>query len=253
MATQNKKTTGSPPYQSISTFITFLDWVRDMKVMPSYIDRSLWSTKFGGSVGTQLMTGLRFMGLIDDEQSTPKLEQLARVDNEQRKSLLRELLLEVYGDVVIQELENGTPKRLNDALSALGTTSHTHDKARSFLINAAKLAELTVLPAIGKQARNRKSSPRRRSQNGESGSADEPPKHDREDTGETPGPSSAQSVETVALPSGATVTLSMNVNPIALSPQEREWLFTIIDAFKNVEQLSTPSDYDSNGLADVSD
>ena len=52
-----------PIYVSYLTFGNFLDWLKEMKVLPSQIDRSLWSIKFPGSHGAQLMSGLRFLGL----------------------------------------------------------------------------------------------------------------------------------------------------------------------------------------------
>ena len=235
---------GSPPYTSISTFNNFLDWLREMNIVPSHIDRSLWSTKFGGSVGTQLMTGLRFLGLLKGEQPTERLVALARANAEDRKSLLANLLRDAYGEVVINELETGTPKRLNDALGGLGTTSSTHDKARSFLINAAKLADLPILPAISKQARIRKPSVARRGKadaNGESN----PHRTNGEVKEESD--SGTLSVETRILPSGAKVSLSIDINPIALSIDERNWLFALIDAFKSQDILPDSDEVASDG------
>ena len=223
ISTEEVKHASAPPYNSVSTFTTFLDWIREMEVTPTHIDRSLWQTKFSGSVGTQLMTGLRFLRLLKGQQPTDELEELARASEEDRRPLLAALVLKVYGETVVSEMESGTPRRLNDALSALGTTTATHDKARSFLINTAKLAGLSVQPTISKQARIRKSGETRRRVK---------PKEDSvKEKVVDPGNSGEDSINTVVLPSGATVTLGVNMNPLTLSRDEREWLFTLIDNF----------------------
>ena len=231
MPTEEKKHASAPPYNSLSTFTTFLNWLREMKVTPSHIDRSLWSTTFAGSVGTQLMTGLRFLHLLDGERPTDELEKLARAREEDRNPLLADLVRRVYGEAVVNEMESGTPKRLNDALSALGTTTATHDKARSFVINVAKLAGIPVQPSISKQARIRKTSGARRRSKSNGGAASDtvPTTKSKADSGE-------QSVDTVSLPSGATVTLTVDMNPLKVSPAERNWLFQLIDHFNTFSQ-----------------
>ena len=81
-----------PIYVSYLTFGSFLDWLKEMKVVPSQIDRSLWSIKFSGSNGAHLMSGLRFLGLLDDESPTTGLEPLAMADDATRMDLLRAVL-----------------------------------------------------------------------------------------------------------------------------------------------------------------
>ena len=158
MVTEENKTATAPPYISSSTFITFLDWIRDFSVTPSHIDRSLWGEKFGGSVGVQLMAGLKFLGLLKGEEPTEKLEVLARASNQERKKLLGDLLREVYGEELVLGLNSGTPKRLDEGLKALGATTSTHDKARSFFVNVAKVAEVPIMPSISKKSRVKKAS-----------------------------------------------------------------------------------------------
>ena len=71
MPPQNQKDTqNAPPYISFMTMRTFLDWLGEMPVTPSQIDRSLWIRKFNGSTGPQLLSGLRFLGLLDENKPT---------------------------------------------------------------------------------------------------------------------------------------------------------------------------------------
>ena len=146
-----------PPYISFSTFTTFLDWIKEMPVTPSQIDRSLWETKFAGSVGGQLVPSLRFLWLLDGNSPTQTLDDLARADDDSRKQLLGRCLRRAYGEELLDGLRTDTPKLFDEKLRNLGTTDATHQKASSFFINAAKYAGLELQPAIKKRARNRPS------------------------------------------------------------------------------------------------
>ena len=272
-----------PPYISFSTLTTLLDWVREMPVTPSQIDRSLLEPKFAGSVGGQLMGGLRFLLLLDGNNPTQRLGELARADNQGRKQLLAQRLLDSYGDELIKGLRTDTPKMFDDKLRALGTTDATHRKAASFLINAAKYAELEIQPSVSRRARNKPSGTKRRrgksgdgEGEGENGEAkvlaqakdcelDTPKMFDDKlralgtqgcefrsmpqntpnlrygENGEAKvkpevrvdhtGNYGERSIDSVNLPSGATVTLAVDMNPLKVTKHEREWLFDLIDTF----------------------
>ncbi len=146
-----------PMYQSYSTFITFLDWVRDMSTMPSQFDRSLWVGKFAGGSGGQLMTGLRFLKLLDGEKPTDRLRDLVEADVAQRKVVLAQIMQDAYGQDVIVKLPSMTPAMLTKALDELGATDSTRGKAFSFLVNAAKAIDLPIADGIKKKARNKPS------------------------------------------------------------------------------------------------
>ena len=223
-----------PPYISFSTLTTLLDWVREMPVTPSQIDRSLLEPKFAGSVGGQLMVGLRFLSLLDGNNPTQRLGELARADNQGRKQLLAQRLLDSYGDELIKGLRTDTPKMFDDKLRALGTTDATHRKAASFLINAAKYAELEIQPSVSRRARNKPSGTKRRrgksgdgEGEGENGEAKVKPEVRVDHTGNY----GERSIDSVNLPSGATVTLAVDMNPLKVTKHEREWLFDLIDTF----------------------
>ena len=128
-----------------------------MPVTPSQIDRSLWETKFAGSVGGQLVPSLRFLLLLDGNSPTQSLDDLARADDETRKQLLERCLRSAYGEELLDGLRTDTPKMFDEKLRTLGATDATHQKAASFFINASKYAGLEIQPAIKKRARNKQS------------------------------------------------------------------------------------------------
>ena len=149
-----------PTYTSYSTFITFLDWLRDMPVIPDQIDRSLWESKFAGSTGAQLMSGLRFLNLLEGDRPRQELKDLVAADKSGRKPLIRTLLENAYGQEFVDDLAKKTPGLVEKKLHELGTTTGTHKKALSFFVNAARENDVTVPASIGKMSRNRSAKPR---------------------------------------------------------------------------------------------
>ncbi|MFC1977877.1 hypothetical protein ACFLWS_06420, partial [Chloroflexota bacterium] len=60
--------------------------------MPAVIDRSYWGERFSGSNGTQLMTALRFLGLIDSSgMPMTRLIQLVSAKGSQRSEILMQI------------------------------------------------------------------------------------------------------------------------------------------------------------------
>lgn len=154
MAEENTSTK-APVYVSFLTFWNLLDWLRELNTVPSQFDRSFWGSKYSGATGAQLMTGLRFLGLLDNDRPTERLEQLALAGDPDRKRLLADLLRDAYGSQLVDGLPRATPKMVRDALIERGATDGTLRKAQSFFINAAKAADLPMPVTIAKQARNK--------------------------------------------------------------------------------------------------
>ncbi len=233
-----------PMYVSYATFITFLDWVKEMAVMPSQIDRSLWGPKFQGGTGGQLMVGLRFLKLLDGEQPTDTLDELAHADSAARGRLLQNVLRDAYGNHVIDNLVRYTPKMLNDQLDALGSTESTRRKAFSFLVNAARAAGLPIAPAVAKQARNK--TPRLKPTGGRKGGA----KNTHIPTGEgkpasnngdrPPAQQAQANIRTVQLNSGGQVTLSLSVDLFLLSETDRTFVLSLVDTMREYTERQKP-------------
>jgi len=84
-----------PPYISYRTFQNFID--RLQQGIPSRIDRSFWGDKLSGSTGTQLMTALRFLGLIDTSGvPTSRFKQLVTSKGIQKKDILKQITTDSY-------------------------------------------------------------------------------------------------------------------------------------------------------------
>jgi hypothetical protein len=157
----DEQATKVPIYVSYLTFSNMLDWLHEMGTVPSKFDRSLWGKKFGGSTGGQLVSGMKFLALLEGESTTPELDRLAMADRESRKGLMADLLRDAYGAGIVDELPRMTVKMLNESFASLGSTDATRRKAISFFINAAKAADLPLHSMLAKQARNRPTTSRK--------------------------------------------------------------------------------------------
>jgi hypothetical protein len=241
-----------PIYVSFATFNTCLDWLNDMPVLPSRIDRSLWGSKFGGGNGGQLMAGLRFLKLLDREVPTPALEELVKVDGASRKAMLAALLGDAYGSDLIDQLPRMTPRMLEDALRNLGSTDATLRKALSFLVNAARAVELPMAPAISKRARNK---PSRASS--KTSTRSRPPTNARNartnSNGTRPGSElevqhrGSGTTHSISLASGGKITVSVTVDLFKLSDYDRTYLLKWLDLANDYrpEELATNDDLSS--------
>ena len=239
-ATTELKTT--PVYVSYSTLETLLDWIKDMAVTPSRIDRSLWQHKFAGSTGVQLMAGLRFLRLMEADAPTNGLDELARADRDGRKTMLADVLRQTYGGSFVDDLPRMTPKMLDEHLRTLGTTDATHRKAVSFFVNAAKSAGISMPMAIQKRARIRAPEPKK-------GAAQtKPPKSNGTTVEQHPTPPASKNageVRVLTLPSGADLTVALSQPFFSLPADERRWMLELMDRLDSYEaEQSDGSDDD---------
>jgi hypothetical protein len=97
----------SPPYVSYRTFLNFLEGLQ--QTMPARIDRSYWGDRFSGSTGTQLVSALRFLDLIDvNGFPTVKLRQLVSNRGSQRVEILKQITHESYSFFFLSQVDPQT-------------------------------------------------------------------------------------------------------------------------------------------------
>lgn len=142
-----------PPYVPYRTFITFLDTVRGLGVMPSHIDKSVMSSLSGG-MQSWLRASLRYMKLINAEgEPDDRLERLAFTQGDERKSQLRELFKSTYGFLNGKiDLQNTTPQKLRSAVLELGAQGETVDKILAFMVAMAKDAGVPISSLLTKRS-----------------------------------------------------------------------------------------------------
>ena len=242
-----------PIYTSYSTFTNFLDWIGAMEVIPTQIDRSLWGPKFNGGTGSQLIVGLRFIGLLNGDVPTEKLERLVSADVQERKQLMQGILRSAYGTDLIDNLMRSTPKMVYDKLDDLGATDATRRKSFSFLVNAARAAELPMASQIAKQARNKKPRAKNVKAGSSSPSVRQPSGSQKTQPNPATPPAESQhsNTRTIDLSSGGKVTLTLSVDLFNLSDSDRTFAIGLVDEMRSYEekrQMAMPNPADQAPL-----
>ena len=234
MDNSEEKARSIPPYASFTSFVSLLDWLNGMGTMPARIDRSLWASKFSGATGSALISGARFLRLLDGEQPTQLLDELVRADAESRKSVIEQMLRSAYGNEIVDGASTMTPKMFDDHLRGLGASDATHRKAASFLTNALKEAGVDVQPAIAKRARNRRAGATRRTSSRKSNSDTQALTADASSTDahtSAADATSTRNARTLTLRNGETVSLVTESDMLSLPAEDLEWLLSVVRMF----------------------
>lgn len=123
-------------YMPFKTFLSTLEHLKTHGV-PNIIDRSIFPS-FSGGVQSQIISGLTFLGLID-ERGIPH-ESLNKLVNdvENRKSILRSILRDKYGNLFDADLTRVSPSQFDTLFSPeiYAVNGDTRKKARAFFFAA---------------------------------------------------------------------------------------------------------------------
>ena len=138
-----ERQTTVPPYVPYRTFQTFLEFLQEG--IPARIDRSVWGSRFSGSSGTQLMTALKVLQLVDSEgHPQPVLEELVYAEGARRRDLLRGLLEDYYRPVFQLDLSRATKNQFHEAFRSFGAREGVLTKCEAFFIRAAQDAGIQL-------------------------------------------------------------------------------------------------------------
>ena len=144
-----------PPYVSYRTFRNFIDGLQ--LGVPSRIDRSYWGDRLSGSNGIQLMTALRFLGIIDsDGIPQTRLRQLVSARGTQRSEILKQVAYTAFSFLAERTLDPqvATYSQLEEAF--YNTYQVTGDVARKcikFFVSLESDAGIILSPFIMKKSR----------------------------------------------------------------------------------------------------
>jgi hypothetical protein len=215
-------------YVAYSTLNTALDILREG--IPPKIDRSVFQNQSGGTQA-QLMSAFKALGFIKEtgEPNRPLLDHLVNKDT--RKNAMRAVLEDKYADFVTLAQQHGTEQQYMDRFREMGVTGETLQKAMTFFQMAATDVGLPLSthvtrktkfgPNDGTPRRTRK--PRQR-RNREDENGDE----------NTSGNASG-STTTIDLHSGGSASLTLDVDLITLSDEDRDWVVGAVKYFRNYQ------------------
>jgi hypothetical protein len=166
-----------PPYVSYRTFRNFLDGLQ-VGGMPARIDRSYWGDRLSGTTGTQLISALRFLNLVDASGlPTNRLKILVAARGPQRNELLRQMTFEAFAPLMKAGLDpqNATYSQLeeifHDNFNLSGDVSRKCIKFFIMLAGDAGVHLSSFItrrlksPRTGTNAKNAKKAPARTKQN----------------------------------------------------------------------------------------
>jgi len=153
-----------PPYVSYRTFRNFIDGLQ--LGIPSRIDRSYWGDKYSGSTGTQLMTALRFLGLIDSNgMPMTRLKQLVSAKGVQRTSILQQIAYIAFNFLSegLLNPEVATYAQLEEIFyNTYQMTGDVSRKCIKFFVSMENDAGVSLSPFITKRSRAKRTSNGRR-------------------------------------------------------------------------------------------
>ncbi len=218
-----------PVYLSFSTFQSAVSSLREHG-LPSKIDKSAFSTRSGADQ-SQIISALKFMGFIDNEDNTqPSLKKIigATTGSKEEKDALIEVIKNRYSKVFEFDLTTATIKQIINAIGEYGSTGSTKDRAVRFFI---KICEYCDIPLSTRLTQNTRS--RTKSTNTAGKTSNQKTRKKKKIEGvddEPPIPNKNEAMKTISLPgAGGTLTISGTFNFFGLVGDERELVYGIID------------------------
>jgi hypothetical protein len=143
----------TPPYIPYKTLVNSLD-VFETHGLPPQIDRGIWKTQPGGVQGL-LLASYKFLGLVDDSGRPQELLATLVTDKEHRSARVEKLLRSAYPEILGKhDLAKMTAKMLEDEFeTAYGVQGDTKRKGITFLLQAAKAAQMPLSGFLESQVR----------------------------------------------------------------------------------------------------
>lgn len=137
----------APPYISFKTLLNFLE---QLKVgVPHRIDHTVMG-RFSGTARTQILTTLKYLQLINpDDTSTEKLQKLVTANGTDKKCL-KEIIIAAYPFIFKNgvELSRMSLGHLKELFETAGASGGTTRKSIAFFIAAAKEIGLELYPHL---------------------------------------------------------------------------------------------------------
>lgn len=133
------------PYVAFKSFCSAVQGLRSHG-LPSTLNRTAWESR-SGAEQSQILGALTFLGLINDKGETqPSLKQLVGIteNTDEERSFYALLLRARYENVFKLDLQNETPKQLEDAIGELGVSGNVRDRAVRFFLKAAIYAKIPL-------------------------------------------------------------------------------------------------------------
>lgn len=217
-------------------FVTFKNSIEELaQGVPNQIDRSTFAG-MSGSVAYQVLAAFKFLALTrDDGTPTASLHAVATPDEGARKEALKNVFKERYADLFALDLTKATPKQLADRMGeSYQVSGDTREKAIRFFLAAVQYLGIPISRYIVKQpgaaTSSNGSSQRSRRPNKAKAGPILPP------APPPPPATTGGATKEIGLKSGGTLTLIAACDFVALSKEDREFVFALIDKLAGYER-----------------
>jgi hypothetical protein len=237
-----KAKAATPPYVSFRTVKTFEQDLHDHGI-PGVIDKDVLK-RFSGSVGKQLVTALRFLGLIDAaNKPTAPLRVLTECYNTDKwAGALRELITDRYAPIFAAvDLETTTPSQLHNAFKAAypGGADDVLKKSETFFLQAAKEAGIPLSKRLTVISRQRLAIKRKP---GNGGSKPDEDTTDRQAATEEKGRKRQRNDGEAPIDRTPYQMLIDILDPVAMDDEEAKAVWTLIQYLKKRETENLSAD-----------
>lgn len=218
----------SAVYVSWGTFLNAINQLS--QALPHQIDRSVFPG-MAWAIQSQLITGFRFLGLIDEQgKPTAALAGLTSDPESARKQRLAGILREKYEELYKLDLVKASPLQIRQTMShAYGVNGATLERAIRFFVSAAEYCAMPISPLLAGAKPN--GVPKKRRAIRVKPIVDE----SSAEIPETMGPGTSR---TVKLVSGGSLTLSASLDLFALNSSDRHFVFGLIDKLEEYQRTS---------------
>lgn len=225
------------PYVPFKSFLTALDRLKQGH--PPTIDGSFWHNMSGG-LQRQMILSMKFMGLIGENGEVSKeLDALSKAED--RRGIIAAMLRVCYPSLFALGLEHATPNQFNDAMRQYNVSGSTLEKARSFFLQAARFAEISLSESIQHMSKRGASGSKRRGTVGRvrdnhDGDAVEDEEGEDDSSDSNPSPQRGSSSRTIKLRGGGKATLSFDVDVWSMTPEDQQFVFDMIKRMTEYER-----------------
>jgi hypothetical protein len=230
VATKNEKQV-LPPYVSFRTILSLLDKLKADGI-PQRLDRSYWGSFLSGGTGTQVISALRFLGLVDDDdRPTGHLEELVYLDDRSQlvAAILRERFEPVFRGI---DLTRATMGLIDGAFKdAYKMEGETLRKSVTFFIHAAQFGKMPLSSHVLRSTR--KGRPPKIGKATTRSKKTAAPRTEKTPLGTTSG--TGTNTKTITLRSGGSVAVTFTFDLFTVDDEDRQFCFALIDTLRKYE------------------
>jgi hypothetical protein len=142
-----------PPYAPFKSFMKFMDGLKDGFVPPRLDSSYMRARKFSGSMASQVLTALRFLGLVSGAEPTETLRAWAKQSGDDWKKTFEKILRTSYAPMFEIDLETATDQMFRERFRRVyGVEGEIASKVITFFTKACNEAGIQLSPLIAKRS-----------------------------------------------------------------------------------------------------